>query len=74
MNINNMISLQGNVGKDPQGEENRPATFMLAVNRRGGKKVTDWFKIEAWHDLADFVMKEVKSGNAVRVIGEFHIY
>ena len=55
---NNTITVEGRVGKEPEIKEiegvGTVAKFSLAVYRtgKGDNKKTDWFWIEAWHDLA----------------------
>ena len=75
--MNKMI-LIGNVTKEPE-KRSTPngvsvCTFTLAVNRRfagaDGNKVTDFFRINTWRQLADICGRYITKGMKVSVVGE----
>ena len=74
----NKIILIGNVTKDPEKRAtqsgNSVCSFTLAANRRfagpDGNKITDFFRINAWRQLADVCGRYVTKGMKVSVIGE----
>ena len=74
---NNTITLIGRLGGDPELQATPAGTvasFQLAVNRNGGeKKETDWFRVEAWHDVARGVEKNLSKGDKVIVFGSFKV-
>ena len=75
----NRVQLIGNLGRDPEARYTangkKYATFTLAVNQSwksatGEKQEhTDWFIINAWSRLGDFVIEYVKKGRLVLVEG-----
>lgn len=70
---NNTITIVGNVGRDPEIRETEAghvATFSVAVYRsgKGESKKTDWFYIEAWHDLARGC-ENLRTGDKVIIYG-----
>lgn len=72
---NNSITIIGNLGRDPEIKEipevGHVANFPVAVYRsgKGEDKKTDWFYVEAWHDLARGVFEKCKSGDRVIIFG-----
>ena len=73
----NKITIIGNLTQDPQ--KNTTATgltvcsFTVAVNRKfpvNGEKVTDYFRVQTWRQLADICGKYLTKGRKVAVIGE----
>lgn len=74
----NKLILIGNVTKEPE-KRSTPngvsvCTFTLAVNRRfagaDGNKLTDFFRINTWRQLADVCGRYVTKGMKVSVVGE----
>ena len=74
----NKIVLIGNLTNDPESRATPSGVsvtqFTIAVNRRfpgsDGNKVTDFFRIQAWRQLADVCKKYLSKGKKVAVIGE----
>ncbi len=68
------IILVGNLGETPEprsGKDGQPVTsFSVAVNRkRGGQKVTSWYKVTAWGATAESAVEYLKKGSKVLVEG-----
>ncbi len=74
----NKVFLIGNLTKDPDvrttGSGTSVCTFSIAVDRRfkaqNGEKVTDYFNIVAWRQLADLCGRYLAKGRKVSVMGE----
>lgn len=74
----NKVFLIGNLTKDPDvrttGGGTSVCTFSIAVDRRfkaqNGEKVTDYFNIVAWRQLADLCGRYLAKGRKVSVVGE----
>lgn len=72
---NNSITIIGNLGRDPEIREipeiGNVVSFPVAVYRsgKGDDKRTDWFYVEAWHDLARGVFEYCKKGDKVIIFG-----
>lgn len=74
----NKITLIGNLTHDPETRSTQSGvtvcSFTIAVNRKfgdkGGEKVTDFFRINAWRQLGDNCAKYLAKGRKVAVIGE----
>lgn len=74
----NKIVLIGNLTNDPESRATPSGVsvtqFTIAVNRRfpgsDGNKVADFFRIQAWRQLADVCKKYLSKGKKVAVIGE----
>lgn len=74
----NKIILIGNLTRDPEMRTTTSGanvcSFTIAVNRRfagaGGEKQTDFFRINAWRQLADVCQRYLLKGRKVAVIGE----
>lgn len=72
---NNNITVIGNIGKEAEIKEisgvGSVARFPLAVYRsgKGEESKTDWFFVEAWHDLARGAAN-LDKGNRVIVTGQ----
>lgn len=72
----NKLIIIGNLTRDP---ENRTAntsggqipvcTFTVAVNRRGGKDESDFFRVTAWRGLAETCGQYLAKGRKVYVSG-----
>ncbi len=75
----NRVQLIGHLGRDAEArftaKGTKYATFSLAVNRtwksaEGEKhEATDWFFVNAWGKLGDFVAQYLKKGRLVLVEG-----
>lgn len=76
----NRIILIGNLTRDPETSTTQAGVtvtkFTLAVNRRfggqNGEKVTDFFDVTAWRQLAENCQKYLSKGRKVAVLGELH--
>lgn len=74
----NKVILIGNLTKDPEvrttGNGTNVCTFTLAVERRfktsAGEKISDFFTIVCWRQLADLCGKYLSKGKKASVIGE----
>lgn len=74
----NKIVLIGNLTNDPESRATPSGvsvcSFTIAVNRRftgsDGNKVTDFFRIQAWRQLADVCSRYLSKGKKVAVVGE----
>lgn len=67
----------GNLVRDPESGATPTGTsyctFTVAVDRKfksGGEKVTDFFRVKAWRQLADLCAKHLVKGRKVGVVGE----
>ena len=74
---NNTITLVGRLGGDPLIEDTAAGTvcnFSMAVNiRKKEGNETDWFRIEAWHDVARGVKINLAKGDRVIVLGSLRV-
>lgn len=74
----NKITLIGNLTTDPESRATPSGvsvcSFTIAVNRRfagqDGQKQTDFFRIQAWRQLADVCKRFLSKGKKVAVVGE----
>ncbi|OQB24963.1 MAG: Single-stranded DNA-binding protein ssb [Firmicutes bacterium ADurb.Bin182] len=74
----NKVILIGNLTRDPEPRTTPSGvsvcTFTIAVNRRfknqAGERVTDYFNIVTWRQLADMCGKYLSKGRKVCVAGE----
>ena len=74
----NKIILIGNLTRDPELRSTAGGTsvcsFTIAVNRRfapqGGEREADYFRINAWRQLADTCARYLTKGRKVAVVGE----
>lgn len=72
---NNFMFIKGNVGKEAEIKEipdvGTVATFPMAVYRtgKGESAKTDWFRVEAWHNLARG-MEDIPKGTRLIVKGQ----
>lgn len=74
----NRTFLIGNLTKDPELRATRSGvsvcTFNIAVNRRfdkkDGERVTDFYRITTWREMAENCSKYLAKGRKVAVIGE----
>ena len=71
------IFLTGNLVRDPESGATPTGTsyctFTVAVDRKfksGGEKVTDFFRVKTWRQLADLCAKHLVKGRKVGVVGE----
>jgi len=71
----NNVFLVGRVGQDPEmkffDSGSQKARFTMAVNR--SKEITDWFDVEAWGTMADWVGQWVRKGSPYIVQGRLEI-
>ena len=74
----NKVFMIGNLTKDPElrstGSGTNVCSFSIAVNRRfknqQGEKVTDFFDVVAWRQLADLCGRYLAKGRKVAIVGE----
>lgn len=69
----NVIFITGGVGQDPEEKQGSVKIAKISVaNERGfgEKKTTNWFNCVAFQKQAEFILKYVRKGARVRVIGE----
>lgn len=70
----NRITLIGNLTADPNKSATQSGisvtSFTIAVNRKGTG--VDYFRINAWRNLADNCAKYLSKGRKVAVTGELH--
>lgn len=74
----NKVFLIGNLTKDPDvrttGGGTNVCTFRIAVTRRfqnqQGERVSDFFDVVAWRQLADLCGRYLAKGRKVAVVGE----
>lgn len=74
----NKVFLTGNLTKDPDvrttGGGTSVCTFRIAVTRRfqnqQGERVSDFFDVVAWRQLADLCGRYLAKGRKVAVVGE----
>ena len=74
----NKLIITGNLASDPELRSTpngvSVCSFRIAVNRRksdaNGDKVTDFFTINTWRNLADTCARFLAKGRKVAVIGE----
>lgn len=73
----NQITIEGNVGTDPELKFNNDetlATFSLANtpwSKAKGEGETMWFRVTFWNRKADLVMDNIRKGDKVLVVGTF---
>jgi single-strand DNA-binding protein len=72
------VIAMGRLSADPEMKATedlaRLATFDLAVRRSYGENKTDFFKVVAWRNQAEFVAKHLKKGNMVLVDGKLETH
>ena len=74
----NKVFLIGNLTKDPDvrttGSGTSVCTFRIAVSRRfsnqQGERISDFFDVVAWRQLADLCGRYLARGRKVAVVGE----
>lgn len=74
----NHVVLVGRTGQDPDiryfESGSVKCRISLAVDRGFGEnKQTDWFNIECWGKLAEFVGEYIKKGTSIIVTGQVEI-
>jgi len=78
----NQIALMGRLTYDPERRETQSGlsvtTFTLAIDRPftpkdGGEKQTDFIRVVAWRNTADFVAKYFVKGQMAAVTGRLQI-
>jgi len=69
----NVVTLIGNLSTDVEvrelGEERKVANFVLAVDRPGPSKETDFINIAAWNKQAELCSRFLAKGKRVAVDG-----
>jgi single-strand DNA-binding protein len=75
MNMKNQITLIGNIGNQPEvtNFENgsKVARFNLATNTKtNNEKITEWHKLFAWGNMAQFVENFAQKGKQIAVTGK----
>lgn len=73
----NSITIIGNLTVNPEAKsiegakgQMKVCNFTVAVNRTArGRKVTDYFRVACWGNLADNCMKYLLKGRKVAVVG-----
>lgn len=73
----NKLILIGNLVRDPESGATATGTsyctFTIAVDRKfksNGEKVTDYFRIKTWRQLADLCANYLVKGRKISVVGE----
>ncbi len=73
----NKLFLTGNLVRNPESGSTPKGvsycTFTIAVDRKyksDGEKVTDYFRIKTWRQLADLCARHLVKGRKVGVVGE----
>lgn len=74
----NSITLSGNVGKDPESRTLNNGESVVTVNiadTYGPKdnRKTQWFRCEFWGKRGEAVMKYVKKGSKLTIVGQLKI-
>lgn len=69
----NKLFIIGNLTNEPISKTTQSGkqvtTFTIAVNRRGQRDEADFFRINAWGNLADICAKYLVKGKKVSVVG-----
>ena len=70
-----IITITGNVGRDPQRGENERAPVRLAVavagyDRREKAKTTTWYDVACWGRDGDYVLERCHKGDRVLIVGD----
>jgi single stranded DNA-binding protein len=78
MSLLNKIEISGNLTKDPEIEETKGGTktakFDIAHNYKVKDETrVDYFQVQAYGAVAEFIEKNLKKGEPVAVFGEMHI-
>ena len=72
MYANNIVSLVGNLGRDPEiryfESGNAKCDFSIAVSA-GKDKPSDWLDIQAWGKSAERAAERLRKGSRVAVVG-----
>lgn len=67
----------GNVTRDPEMQTTAAGKqlcrFSLAVTRKFDKETTDFFNCTAWEKTAELIVKFVKKGNKLGIVGRLEI-
>ena len=72
----NKLTITGNLTSDPLQRDfdgKKLTEFRVAVDRKfkvNGQKVTDFFRVKCWRQLAEFTYSYLAKGRKVLVIGE----
>ena len=75
--LNNVI-IMGRLTADPELKQTPNGiyvtSFTIAVDRLGSKdKATDFIRVEAWRQAAEFVCRYFVKGKAIGVDGQIHV-
>ena len=78
MTLLNRIEISGNLTKDPEMGETKggikTAKFDVAHNYKVKDETrVDFFQVQAYGGVAEFIGKNLKKGKPVAVLGEMHI-
>ena len=78
MSLLNKIEISGNLTKDPEMDETKGGTktakFDVAHNYKVKDETrVDYFQVQAYGAVAEFIGKNLKKGDPVAVFGEMHI-
>lgn len=69
----NKLLIIGNLTGDPQSRVTQTGknvcSFTVAVNRRGKKDETDFFRVTVWDKLAEICQNSLSKGKKVSVVG-----
>lgn len=69
----NKLFVIGNLTGDPQSRVTQTGknvcSFTVAVNRRGKKDETDFFRVTVWDKLAEICQNSLSKGKKVSVVG-----
>lgn len=75
----NSITISGNLGQDPDIKHfesgSRKVTFSVAVygGKKGNDVITHWHNCEAWNEVAESIVANLKKGDRVLIAGESRI-
>lgn len=73
----NIIQIMGNLGADPEtrftpsGQKVTNLRVATTV-RKGGKEVTEWYRVTLWGDRFDKMLPYLKKGSSIIVVGELN--
>lgn len=67
------VTVEGIIARDPEVKlfgDKKKVTFSIPVNSRFKKDHTEWFRVEAWGQQAEFVERYMTKGRTAIVTGE----
>ena len=76
MQANNVVSILGNLGADPEVKETKigkVTKFRMAVKRIGKEAETDWVPVTLFGKIAETAATYLKKGHSVLVVGSLRI-